>query len=421
MLVQEEASPHTISTERTRGFARTPSRVLGEKRPRNPSSKWKLPAFCTLVFAVSFASVSFLMVKDDLARTAAANAAKARFLQAEEAANLRRRMDLIAARDVTKKKTIARRVQKLQANFASLNQRETFVKALLKRAKSSGTAKEINAKALVTGSVFAAPKPASGLRLSTLSITPSPTSERRSIPAPEVLATIAGDADRMARTQERISKSERDQIAALKRARNKAAKKVKTLAKMLKKRGVRMPDHLKSALGGPLIELKSGDTFLDTMNALDETLASLSRMRNLADTLPHGSPVPGAKISSRYGGRFDPFTGRRAVHGGLDFKARTGTPVRATASGVVVKAGRHGGYGKLVEIDHGNGIKTRYAHLSRINVRKGQKVRRGVRVGKVGSTGRSTGPHLHYEVRRGGKTSDPLTYVRLAKKLKPYL
>jgi len=190
---------------------------------------------------------------------------------------------------------------------------------------------------------------------------------------------------------------------------------------VLRRQGINVPSSAGSAIGGPLIELKSGDDFLDAVSSLDGALANLTVLRKFTQSVPMGSPTPGQSISSRYGARKDPFTGRKAVHGGLDFRAKTGVAVLATGSGKVTKAGRLGGYGKLVEIKHANGITTRYAHLSRILVKVGQVVVKGKTVGKVGSTGRSTGPHLHYEVRHSGKTVDPLKYVRMAKAVVPYM
>jgi murein DD-endopeptidase MepM/ murein hydrolase activator NlpD len=109
------------------------------------------------------------------------------------------------------------------------------------------------------------------------------------------------------------------------------------------------------------------------------------------------------------------------MHTGIDFRAPTGQPARATAGGKVVSAGYEGGYGNLVEIDHGGGITTRFAHLSKIGVKKGQAIAKGDVVGNTGNTGRSTGPHLHYEIRVNGRAIDPMTFIRAGEKLTPLL
>lgn len=140
-----------------------------------------------------------------------------------------------------------------------------------------------------------------------------------------------------------------------------------------------------------------------------ETFISARQLTELA--VPDGSPVPGAWISSTFGRRADPFTGKIAYHSGIDFAAPTGAQARAVAPGVVTWAGSRSGYGQLVEINHGNGYVTRYAHNSALLVRVGDKVGKGQAVSRVGSTGRSTGPHLHFEVLKNGRAINPYQFV----------
>jgi murein DD-endopeptidase MepM/ murein hydrolase activator NlpD len=123
-------------------------------------------------------------------------------------------------------------------------------------------------------------------------------------------------------------------------------------------------------------------------------------------------------VSSSFGVRRDPIIRRPAMHTGIDFRTPTGTPIISSGAGKVVKAGWNGGYGRMVEIDHGQGLTTRYAHMSRIRVSEGQEVSTGDIVGDAGSTGRSTGPHLHYEVRRNGTAIDPLKFLKAGRKIK---
>jgi murein DD-endopeptidase MepM/ murein hydrolase activator NlpD len=106
-----------------------------------------------------------------------------------------------------------------------------------------------------------------------------------------------------------------------------------------------------------------------------------------------------------------------ALHAGIDFRATAGSPVRSAGAGRVIKAGWNGGYGRMVEIDHSDGLTTRYAHMSKILVKEGQQIETGQIVGRVGSSGRSTGPHLHYEVRRNGDAVDPMIFIKAGKKV----
>jgi murein DD-endopeptidase MepM/ murein hydrolase activator NlpD len=128
--------------------------------------------------------------------------------------------------------------------------------------------------------------------------------------------------------------------------------------------------------------------------------------------LPTQQPVSGGHVGSSFGWRIDPFNGSRALHTGLDFQADPGTPILSAAGGVVVTAENHPQYGNMVEVDHGNNLITRYAHASRLLVKKGDLVKRGQKVAEVGSTGRSTGPHLHFEVLVQGVQQDPQKFLR---------
>src|SRR5450830_157133 len=140
--------------------------------------------------------------------------------------------------------------------------------------------------------------------------------------------------------------------------------------------------------------------------------AKLLQQSVLKDTLPNSSPVEAAFNSSSFGWRIDPFNGEKAFHEGLDFPAATGTPIYAAAGGIVSFAEQTSDYGKLVKIDHGSGLETRYAHSSKILVKVGERVEKGQEIAEVGNTGRSTGPHLHYEIRLNGNALDPRQYLK---------
>lgn len=169
-----------------------------------------------------------------------------------------------------------------------------------------------------------------------------------------------------------------------------------------------------SAQGGPF-ESFFGNSKKDVRDPrFTKLAASLGRMdameRALA-AIPTSMPAAVMLMSSGFGYRSDPFTGGGAMHNGLDFKGPIGTPILAAAEGVVTAAGGQGGYGNTIEITHANGLVTRYAHLSGFNVSLGQKVARGVQIGRMGSTGRSTGSHLHFEVRLNGQAINPRKFL----------
>jgi murein DD-endopeptidase MepM/ murein hydrolase activator NlpD len=144
---------------------------------------------------------------------------------------------------------------------------------------------------------------------------------------------------------------------------------------------------------------------------LAAALGRMDAMERALAAIPTAMPAASMMMSSGFGYRSDPFTGGGAMHAGLDFKGPVGTPILAAAKGTVVLAGFNGGYGKTIEIRHANGLVTRYAHLSGLNVRRGQMVERGVQIGRMGSTGRSTGSHLHFEVRLNGQAINPRKFL----------
>ena len=148
----------------------------------------------------------------------------------------------------------------------------------------------------------------------------------------------------------------------------------------------------------------------DKLRVLESMLTEDSAKRQL---MPSGMPTEGGFYSSNFGWRIDPFTGLNAFHEGVDFMAEAGTPVLAAAGGVVIFAGVHPQYGNMIEIDHGNDLVTRYAHTSKLLVKVGDVVLRGGRIAEVGNTGRSTGAHLHFEVRHRGVAQNPARFLRM--------
>ncbi|MCJ2096458.1 M23 family metallopeptidase [Methylobacterium sp. J-072] len=184
------------------------------------------------------------------------------------------------------------------------------------------------------------------------------------------------------------------------------------------------PDRLdrtaETGTGGPLVPLDAraldgtsfASGFESNLDLARRTLGDGERLHRLAAALPLARPIRGEPVvSSPFGTRLDPFTRGLALHTGLDLKAESGEPARATAPGRVSAADYAGGYGNMVEIDHGHGVVTRFGHLARILVRPGQRVAAGDVVGAVGSTGRSTGAHLHYETRIDGEPVDPQRFL----------
>jgi murein DD-endopeptidase MepM/ murein hydrolase activator NlpD len=165
-------------------------------------------------------------------------------------------------------------------------------------------------------------------------------------------------------------------------------------------------------LDGPTSELRHGE-FQPRINTIEARLYEAQALDTVVTAIPLGHPVVNETVmTSRFGVRRDPFTKRPTHHGGLDFIGGPMSPIVTTAPGRVIRAGWNGTYGNLVEIDHGHGFTTRYAHLKKIYVKRGDILEEGEKVGGMGSTGRSSGTHLHYEVRFQGRAYDPLKFIK---------
>ena len=218
---------------------------------------------------------------------------------------------------------------------------------------------------------------------------------------------ISGDIARLAAaTEARVAQIEQRQqvLAAMLQG-------AKVDPEVIAKLGYSIPANGKVlAQGGPYDAATKADPTFKSL------FASLTKLNNIADSaiaVPSDKPVKTAEFTSGYGIRSDPFQGRAARHQGIDLAAPRGTPIYATADGIVSDAGYNsGGYGNLIKLDHGRGIETRYGHLSAILVRAGQRIVRGQQIGRMGSTGRSTGSHLHDEVRIDGRAVNPIPFMK---------
>lgn len=182
--------------------------------------------------------------------------------------------------------------------------------------------------------------------------------------------------------------------------------------------GPLLPDHGAAGVDAPLTVDELSQAIAEVAKTLEQRTDQLNLIeseflfqRAASRLVPSSRPLDSGYTASRFGRRVDPLTGRRARHEGLDFAAPRGTPIHAAGPGVVVFAGRHPAYGNQVDIDHGDGLLTRYAHARKLFVRAGDIVHQGDKIAEVGSTGRSTGPHLHFEVRIEDVPHDPMKFL----------
>ncbi|WP_375393390.1 M23 family metallopeptidase [uncultured Sphingomonas sp.] len=240
------------------------------------------------------------------------------------------------------------------------------------------------------------------------------------------LATLSVDpqTDRLAKdVVAPMTKVESRQVALAGQARHVLEQRYAQTAATVRKLGLK-PERIlargkSQAMGGPLIAANSPEAAADLradqqFRTLFQTWKKLDTLQQGTIAIPSTQPVEHLAFTSNFGIRTDPFRGTAAMHAGVDIRGPIGTPIYATADGVVDHAERTGGYGNMVEIDHGKGIATRYGHLSRILVSANQHVKRGELIALMGSTGRSTGSHLHYEVRIDGHAVNPVPFLTTA-------
>jgi len=371
-------------------------------------------AACALGYLLA---TTYLVLRDDLIGATVARQARLQQAYEDRISSLRAQVDRITSRQLLDQQLMESKVAELINRQEELSQRNGRIMPLLERvgaadASPTGVAPapakkpELDA-AMAPVNAYAA-QPPSSVAASMLS---------RFVGRAASSDTELSVADRADRLFVNINNSLRDiesqQITRIRTLARSANETADAIVGALGAAGLTVdPDYGSTDVGGPLLPLPRLSAFDAEVEELDEALLKLDGVRTAASRLPIANPAPGRPVTSGFGVRKDPLIGRPAFHGGLDFRAAEGAPVRATGAGTVVKAGWSGGYGRMVEIRHGDGLATRYAHMSEIKVVEGQEIEAGMLLGLAGSSGRSTGPHIHYEVRRDGKPVNPTHYIR---------
>lgn len=202
------------------------------------------------------------------------------------------------------------------------------------------------------------------------------------------------------------------QLMLVDQAHEAARERYRETARHIRRLGINPARLQRGGQGGPFEAVQPLQSADPRFRQLFMSWRQLDQLEQGTIAIPSLKPVENANFTSGFGVRSDPFRGRSAMHAGIDLAGPTGTPIYATADGVVSRSEYAGAYGNLVELNHGQGIQTRYAHLSRLIAKQGQRVSRGDLIGLMGSTGRSTGPHLHYEVRIDGRAVNPIPFMQ---------
>lgn len=353
-------------------------------------------------------ATSYLVLRDDLFGATLARQARMQQAYEDRISSLRSQVDRITSRQLLDQQLMEEKVGELLSRQQELADRQAKIGPLLDGVRGLEGAAD----------AVPVPQPRPNDRASLDEVkTAAIASLVPGMRAESVELSDADEADRLfVSINQSLRTIESDQVDRLRKLTENAYRTVDTIHVALQDAGLSIArDYGAKSVGGPLVPIDASMKFDSVVEELDEALNTLDAAKEQARQLPIFNPAPGKQVSSGFGVRKDPLLGTPALHAGMDFRAATGSSVRATGKGTVVSAGWNGGYGRMVEIDHGKGLTTRYAHLSRIDVAKGDKVEVGDVVGRVGSTGRSTGPHLHYEVRRNGEPLNPLKFIRVGK------
>lgn len=397
-------------------------------------------AFCFVgVFSIGYLlATSYLVLRDDLIGATMARQARMQHDYEDRIAALRAQVDRITSRQLLDQQVVEDKVDKLMEQQMALTSRHGKLDNLLDRAESSGLTEKDGAvpvpsspaqsyapdvkdkRASLTGGAEAIEKMmASG---APADATPDNTTLAY-VPAAE---TVGDRADRIfSKVTLSLKDVEQDQRSRVEQLTSDAGNATNAIETVLTRFKIPMPETAAkdddSAVGGPYVEPESNDDFNNSLVELDGALTRLEAVRSTAESLPFRNPAIGREVTSPFGNRRDPFLGRLALHSGIDFRFSPGEKIRPTAPGKVISAGWTGGYGNMVEVDHGNGISTRYGHMSEVLVKVGDTVDRNDVIGLAGSTGRSTGTHLHYEVRQDGHAVDPVYFMNAGLKLATYI
>lgn len=364
----------------------------------------------------------YLVFKDDLVARIFNQQTQMQYGYEDRIAALRNEVDRLASRGLVDQDTVEAKLGQLLARQVKLDTRQAMLAPLLDHVPAPA-AHPATARPAAPGSAGASfspyepgksdrPTPVDGDgRLGDL-IPPGTPVFAPSARNPEAVRRTAAEVDAS------LSRIENNQDQALDALQKQASRNLHHWREIIQATGLPVrrfekQEKAEKDVGGPYVPLPGDARFQDKVARTQFTLEQAAALRKVVADLPLMRPMPADHtITSPFGARPDPFFHRYAMHTGIDFRAVTGTPVPATAPGKVVEAGPMGGYGNMIEIDHGNGIHTRYGHLSKIEVEVGETVRKGETIGLVGTTGRSTGPHLHYEVRIDGEAVDPMRFIR---------
>lgn len=403
----------------------------GKQVRLGPVVFWIVVGTVVLLGLWSAATATYFAFRDDVLTRLIARQAEMQYAYEDRIAELRAKVDRTTSRQLLDQEQFDQKLDQIMKRQTALESRATALGAMPDVTGSIPRAAPQRGDSSQGTNQGATPKP-SPISDTVIFVAPPDREARLESRAPTVAAPPTsqfaknqGFDNVLVRLTTSLDQVERRQMAALGAVEESMDSRMRRMRGVVSDLGLNLASLEaavpRSAMGGPFVPVKltaNAGPFEKQLYRIHTTRAEMDRLNRTLALVPYRKPVIGeVEFTSGFGVRSDPFLGRPAMHTGLDFRAATGDPVRVTAYGKVVSAGWSGGYGRMVEVDHGNGLSTRYGHLSEINVKVGEIVKIGQVVGLVGSTGRSTGPHLHYETRIEGEAVDPQKFLRAGVRL----
>ena len=358
---------------------------------------WVIVGTLTMLAGWTTVSATYFAFHDDVLKRLVRHQAEARSSYEDQIAEMRARIDRSASRQMLDQEQLAQKLEQLVRRQSILEGRANTLGTLTD--PGGGKSRNANGAANPDRGASLEPRGLSAIFARLIGRKPDPE------------ATLA-------RLYESLDRVEARQTAMLAALEENFEGKARRMRSALGDIGMRVGKQ--DATGGPFVPVRPATeaSFERQIARIHQARAHVEHLTRTLAMVPVRKPVEGdLDQSSVFGVRTDPFLGRPAMHTGIDFRGDSGDPVHATAAGTVVEAGWSGGYGRMVEIDHGNGFSSRYGHLSKIDVKVGQSIKIGQVIGEIGSTGRSTGPHLHYETRIDGEAVNPQKFLRAGEKL----
>jgi murein DD-endopeptidase MepM/ murein hydrolase activator NlpD len=390
-----------------------------------PVAFWIVVGTLVIMAAWSITTATYFAFRDDVLTRLVSREAEMQFGYEDRIAELRAQIDRLSSRQLLDQEQYDQKLDQVSRRQATLESRAAALGALTDPA-STGSIKQParnnlgppqrNAP-LKPSPMGDASKPVPGLSRDARLEAANPTTRRLALsPTGEIDGTLAG----VQASLDRIEARHRAVLTSLEETYHSKAQRMRGVLTDLGIDTKKIAPAPKAGTGGPFVAALppfSATAFDRQLYSVKIARAEIEQLTRSLVNIPVRKPVAGEEIMSGFGVRIDPFLSRPAMHTGLDLRAEIGDPIQVTANGTVTSAGWSGGYGKMVEVDHGNGFTTRYGHMSEIDVKVGQQVKLGQSLGKVGTTGRSTGPHLHYETRIDGEAVDPQKFLSAGSKI----